>query len=268
MSLRTICALMVVLASGAHAQEPASQTAASTSSEGRRELRAPDPDKWWFEVSPYLWGSAIKTEADIGDVSAETEMDFSDVFDMLDGAIMLHGEAHKDRWGIFTDVMWSRISDDEDIGPQNAGEIEVEMEESFVELGGMYRFGPQNFSFEALFGARAAFLSTDIDITGGNGGDADVDNNQTLVGPLVGGRLIYRFNSRWFTSLRADVSGFEIEDHWIWNATGLVGYRFTELFSMALGYRYMVLDFEDGNLEVEQTLHGPVIGFGFRFGGK
>lgn len=247
------------------AQEPVGQTPVSSTASTRKQLRAPDPDKWWFEVTPYLWASAIKTEAEIGDVCAETEMDFGDVLDVLDGAIMLHAEAHKDRWGVFTDLMYSKISDDEDIGPMDAGEIEVEMKETFAELGGMYRFGPQNFSFEALFGVRAAFISTEIEITGGNGGNADEDSDQTFVGPMVGGRLIYRFNPRWFASLRADVSGFDIDQHWIWNATGLVGYRFTEIFSLAVGYRYMVLDFEDDDLKLEQTLHGPVIGFGFRF---
>lgn len=258
--------LVTVAAGVAAAQEPAGQTAvAASASDTKKQLRTPNPDEWWFEVAPYLWASAIKTEADIGDVSAETDMDFGDVLDVLDGAIMLHAEAHRNQWGIFMDLMYSKISDDEDIGPQGGGEIEVEMKETIAELGGSYRFGQKKLTFDVLFGARALFLSTDIEITGASGGDADEDSNLNYFGPLVGGRLMYHFTPRWYTSLRIDGSGFTLDDHWTANGIAFVGYRFTNLFSMALGYRYMILDFEDDDLEVEQTLQGPVIGFGFTF---
>ncbi len=260
--------VVIVSAGIGAAQEPAAQTAASTSTGNtKKQLRTPDPDKWWFEVAPYLWTAAIKTEAEIGDVEAETDMDFGDLLDVLDAAIMLHAEAHHGDWGIFADVMYSKLSDDENIGPQNGGEIDVEIEQTFVELGGMYRFGGDKASFDALFGARGIFTSTDIDITGANGGDADFDENQVFVGPLVGGRFMYNFTPRWFTSLRIDGSGFGIDDHWTANGTALFGYRFTNLFTLAFGYRYMIIDFEDGDLDVTQTMQGPVLGFGFRFGG-
>lgn len=262
-NVAALCGAALLMAGVATAQDV--PTASTTNT--KKQLRTPDPDKWWFEIAPYIWGTAMKTEADIDDVSAETDMDFGDILDILDGAIMLHAEAHKGNWGIFVDVFYSKISDDEDIGPMDAGEIEVEIKETIAELGGFYRFGKDKFAFDVLFGGRAFFLDTDIEITGASGGDADHDDNQNYFGPLVGGRMMYHFTPRWFASLRADASGFGIDDHWSWNATGLFGYRFTNLFSLALGYRYMYFDFEDGDLEVEQTLHGPVIGFGFRFGG-
>jgi len=265
MSFALVACVMGFNTGAVLAQEPAPAAVPTASTNTRKELRAPDPDTWWFEVAPYLWASAIKTEASVGNVDAETEMDFGDVLDVLDGAIMLHAEAHRNQWGVFMDLFYSKISDDEDIGPMDGGEIEVEMKETIAELGGLYRFGEGNLTFDVLFGARALFLSTDIEITGASGGDADSDSNQNYFGPLVGGRLIYHFNPRWFTSLRIDGSGFTLDDHWTANGSAFVGYRFTSLFSMALGYRYMILDFEDDDLEIEQTLQGPVIGFGFTF---
>lgn len=261
--LMILCGASILVGGATAAQDIPSASTTNT----KKQLRTPDPDKWWFEVAPYLWATALKTEVEIGDVSAETEMDFGDILDVLDGAIMLHAEAHKGNWGIFVDLFYSKISDDEDIGPMDGGEIEVEMKETIAELGGFYRFGENKFAFDVLFGGRALFISTDIEIDGASSGSADEDSDQNYFGPLVGGRMMYHFTPRWFTSLRADASGFGLDDHWTWNATGLFGYRFTNLFSLAFGYRYMYLDFEDDDLEIEQTLHGPIIGFGFRFGG-
>ena len=51
----------------------------------------------------------------------------------------------------------------------------------------------------------------------------------------------------------------------MWNVTGLVGYRFTKMFSMAAGYRYMDIELEDSNLDLELAFQGPIIGVGFRF---
>ena len=119
--------------------------------------------------------------------------------------------------------------------------------------------------FDVLFGGRALFLSNDVEITGAGGGDASADEDFSHIGPLIGGRLRYNFTSRWFASARGDASGFGLDDATTWSATGLVGYRFTELFSLALGYRYMEIDMEESDLDLELTYQGPLVGFGFTF---
>ncbi len=230
-----------------------------------QQLTAPNPDKWWFEIDPYLWMTALKTEADIGPVDAESDLDFGDILDHLQGALMLHAEAHKGHWGIFGDVMWAKIEAEDDIGPNNGGEIEVEVGQTFLELGGLYTFGSNKATFDVLFGARAAFINTDIEIIGAAGGDASRDGDTSWVEPMIGGRFRYAFTPKWFISTRADVSGFGLGSEITWNANAFVGYRFTKMFSMALGYRYMFIDYEDGDLDMKMTMQGPVLGFGFRF---
>lgn len=52
-------------------------------------------------------------------------------------------------------------------------------------------------------------------------------------------------------------------------ATGIVGYRFNDSTSMYAGYRAVSWDYDDGsgsnNFEWDVTLHGPMLGFGYRF---
>lgn len=237
----------------------------SAFAQGPRELSLPDPDRWWFEIAPYLWGIALEAEAEIGSVDAEADADFGDILENLNMALMLHGEAHKGPWTIFGDVFYAGLENEDDIGPQGGGEIEIEVDQTILELGGGYGFGQKKAKFDVLFGGRALFLSNDVEITGAAGGDASADESMSHFGPLLGGRLRYNFTSRWFTSVRGDASGFGIDDAMTWNATGLVGYRFTELFSLAVGYRYMDIEIEEGNLDLELTYQGPLVGFGFTF---
>jgi hypothetical protein len=228
-----------------------------------RELASPDPDRWWYEVAPYLWATAIHTEAGIGPIDAEADYDFNDILENLNGALMLHGEAHRNHWSIFGDAMYANIESEDDVG--TAGEIDLDVRQTVLELGGAYTFGEKKAKFDVLFGARGLYINYDIDITGTAGGAASSDSHSLHAGPLVGGRFRYDFTSRWWAGVRGDASGFGIDDATTWSATGLVGYRFTELFSMAFGYRYLAVDIEDGNLDLELDYQGPLVGFGFTF---
>ncbi len=235
-----------------------------TFADAPRELSAPDPDRWWFEVAPYVWATSMKTDAEIGPVEAESEFDFGDIFQNLSGALMLHGEAHKGPWTIFGDVNYAHLESDRSFGPMNGSEIDVEVKQTILEIGGGYGFGKEKLRFDVLFGGRGLFLNADVDITAGQGG-ASVDQESCFFGPLVGGRLTYHFTSRWWASLRGDASGFGLDDAWIYSATGLVGYRFTEMISMAFGYKYMQSNTDSGNLDLDLKYHGPIVGVGFRF---
>lgn len=179
---------------------------------------------------------------------------------------MVHGEAHKGPWGIFSDIMWTKLSDSKDgIGPSGGGEIDVSLSLTLLEFGGMYRFEKNRFFFEALLGVRAAFVSNDVEITGANGGDDNVDGSTEWAEPMIGMRVGAQFTKKFSSSLRGDVSGFGVGSELTWNINSEFRYRFTDLFALTFGYRYMFIDYEDGNADIELTLNGPVIGAAFTF---
>lgn len=255
-----LAGLSLMCGAMAHAQDPVAESEST-----RKQLSVPDPDRWWFEITPYLWLSAVGTDAEIGPVSAEADASFSDILDDLSGALMLHAEAHKGPWGMFGDIMWVRIEKDESIGPMGGGNLDVEIGTLFLEVGGLYRFGTDRFSFEPLFGMRAAFVNTEVTITGGAGGDAGIDSDTSWAEPMIGARLAYRFSEKWSWGLRGDVSGFGVGSEITWNVNTGIRYQINDLFGMWFAYRYMFIDYEDGMADIEITMNGPLLGFTFTF---
>ncbi len=253
----TLCAW-----SGVHAQDNQSDSATE------RQLSLSEPDGWWFEVQPYLWLSAVGAEVDAGPLEAEVDAEFKDLLEVLDKAIMLHAEAHHGPWGIFADVMWTRLDKDENIGA--TGEIDVKLDQAFIELGGFYRFTKQfnerKLTFDPLLGTRIGIVGTDVDISDGGGTTVSADRTESWAEPLIGGRVQFHFGPKFSTGLRADVSGFGVGSELTWNINAETRYRINEWFSMTFGYRYMNIDFETENdVEIESTMNGPVLGFLFTF---
>ncbi|MFC1832136.1 hypothetical protein ACFL0S_08960, partial [Thermodesulfobacteriota bacterium] len=72
-------------------------------------------DSWEFHIAPYAWLAGLNgTVATLpGLPPADIEMDFQDdIMDDVQGALMLVGEARKDRFGIAIDVAYTDIESD------------------------------------------------------------------------------------------------------------------------------------------------------------
>jgi hypothetical protein len=66
---------------------------------------------WTFTVAPYFWAAGIS--GDVGQFGlppVEVDASFSDIFDHLDFGAMAIGEARYDRYSIFGDIMYTKIS--------------------------------------------------------------------------------------------------------------------------------------------------------------
>src|SRR5262245_43503612 len=78
----------------------------------------PDPGRWTFSITPYLWlpnvDGTLRYSAPSG-ASGSPEVDISadTLLSDLKAALMLAGEARHDRWAIFTDVMYLRFGGEE-----------------------------------------------------------------------------------------------------------------------------------------------------------
>jgi hypothetical protein len=73
-------------------------------------------------------------------------------------------------------------------------------------------------------------------------------------------------------ALHGDVGGFGISDSssdLSWQAIGTLGYDFTQLFTLSLGYRALSVDKHSGSGSSEKganlQFHGPILGFAFHW---
>lgn len=66
---------------------------------------------WTFSVAPYFWAAGLSGDvASFGPPEVHIDASFSDIFDHLDFGAMSIAEARYDRYSIFGDIMYPKIS--------------------------------------------------------------------------------------------------------------------------------------------------------------
>ena len=93
--------------------------------------------------------------------------------------------------------------------------------------------------------------------------------SEDWIDPFIGARLRVDLTKKLMLGLRGDIGGFGIGSEFSWNASAVLGYRFTRLISAWVGYRALSVDYEKGggfnSIEYDLIMHGPMIGMGFYF---
>ena len=92
-------------------------TAAIFAAPAQAQTAAPT-DQWKFSITPYLWlpnvNGTLKYSMPPGaGGSPEVEAGPNDYLQNLQAAIMLSGEVRKDRWSVFTDIIYLSFGDEE-----------------------------------------------------------------------------------------------------------------------------------------------------------
>jgi len=81
------------------------------------------------------------------------DTEFSDLVDTLDTSLQLHFEGVGERWGLFADVTYIELSDSVE-GELGFGRLDVELEETTIEGGLIWRPGGGAAGLDVLIGAR------------------------------------------------------------------------------------------------------------------
>lgn len=211
-------------------------------------------DDWQHGIALYGWGTTVNSDTSIEGNGGDSEGSGS-IFDHLDAAGMLRYEGHGEKWGVLADAIYVGLS-----YPVKNTPADVDINSTVLELAGSWH---ANDHLEVLFGGRYMDLSTtlDFDVL------ADKDADKSWVDAMAGLRVKAPMGEHWRWFLRGDIAGFGSdltlngETAFLWDAT--------DHFSLAMGYRYLSVDFDDGSgpgdLELNLQLYGPELGFVFRF---
>jgi hypothetical protein len=250
-----------------------SRTYAQTASSGE--------NKWEFSLTPYFWMAAIEGDVGAKGTTAHIDFSFSDVWDYLDYGGEIHMEAWKgDRWGLFLDATYLKLSADEigtsqTLGPVN---VDINLGEWLVEFGGLYQLGKwplgkneeRALSLQALGGGRYWNLNMRLDastLLPGVGRNAD--KTKDWVDPFIGARVLVDLTEKLSLAVRGDIGGFGVGSQFSWNASAIFGYHFSPMISAWLGYKALGVDYETGSLhrkfEFDVTMFGPIMGLGIKF---
>lgn len=239
--------------------------------------------EWRFTLTPYLWAPSIsgnmKFGLPAGSGEGKADVSSSDYLENLQIAGMLSFEAAKGKWSILSDFLYFDFSDSNrdatvpglGIGSGFVINADTGLDALVFSMAGAYTvFKNQNGNLDLLAGLRYANVEGKIDLNI-NGPlppgwrSSKFSEREDFIDPIIGFRGKLLLGKDWFIPYYFDIGGFSVDSDLTLQAYAAIGYRFTDWFSMSLGYRYLYYDFGNTKLVEDITLNGGLLGFVFNF---
>jgi hypothetical protein len=224
---------------------------------------------WAYSGSIYGWFSGLGSTIETPRGTVETELDFSEVLELLDFAAFGAFEARRGEWGFIADLAYSRLSAVEETPFGDLFDDAVVGSELTLVTGyAAYRaFEAPEAAIDVGAGIRFGSIDLGIDLDGNLAPDQSFGLSGTWADPVVAARIVVPFNDRWYGKAFADVGGFGFGDasDLTWQAYASVGYRFNERWSTELGYRHFRVERDLEGRDLELSLSGVLVGVTARF---
>ena len=220
-----------------------------------------DKDSWNFDVTPYAWLAGVKADISFLNQMVPVEATFKDVLKNLKTGAFLHAEAKKGDWFIMGDLFYINITKEGSIDKLSL-DTRLEIKQTIAELALGYNL--INAQDWLLIDGFAGFRYFSIVNNIGAGSQNLLDKTINATDPFLGVRF-RTISEKWINSARIDVGGFGIGSEASWKANIIVGYKFSELFSLYVGYQVYGIDYEKEDFGLNSTVAGLATGFNFHF---
>ena len=217
-------------------------------------------------MTPYFWAAGLSGEtSQFGLPVIDMDASFNDVFDNLDFAAMLIGEARNGPYSLFGDLIYTKLSSGS-ATPHGDLATSVEVEAStFAGLAGAgYSvLDGQKGRLDVVGAVRVWSVDTDISFDGAILDGQTRSDGATWVDGLVGMRGNYAFTDRFYVTGWGLVGagGAKLD----WDVAAGLGYRINDTFSATLGYRALGVDYSDDGFLFDVVQQGPITGLTIRF---
>jgi hypothetical protein len=211
--------------------------------------------------------TSIDGDAGVGRVTgAEVAVDFDDILENLESAIMVVFEAHHSGgWGIILDYGFMDLG--ADISGPLGGIVDAGLRQGILELLAARRFEFSSGYYEIIGGVRWWDNDVDVEVdTVVFPGSSTASIEEDWVDPVVGVRYARSMGEKWNLALRGDVGGFGAGSDFTASAAGGVLYSFSETLSLDVKYRALWVDYEDGTkgtpgyFAYDTVTHGAIVG--------
>jgi hypothetical protein len=222
-------------------------------------------EEWQWTVAPYLWAVSFDTDLQRtvppeGGLSTDTG--FDDVLDKFDGAFLLHVEGGNGEFGVFSDFIYLGLADDHDYARFHT---ESDLDARMFELAGVWSpGGDPRQGIDVFAGLRYIDVDFDVQFDPEDPAFANsaVEAGDSFNDFMIGARYRWPLSDRWGLTLRGDSSFGGTEG--TWNVSAVAEYRMDN-GAWLLGYRHLAVEFDTGPSNVDLTVSGPLIGYGFIF---
>jgi hypothetical protein len=220
---------------------------------------SPAEEGWGLLLKPYLFAYGLKGSVGTGTSVSDIDADFTDLLDALNfgGMLQLEASPPASRWTVLADLMYAQI-EDEGLTPGPVGvDVDAKIDEFVGELSAAYEVVADG-RLEVVGGVRYWNVSGELEADG-PGGKQEAEGSEDWFDPLLGARSRLALGSRFELLLRGDVGGFGVGSDIALNLSAELGWTLSQDFQVALGYRYMDVDYED-DATFDMTQAGPTLG--------
>lgn len=216
--------------------------------------------RWNAAFGVYVWAASLDGSVGVAGLpTAELSASFGDIVQNLDVAVMAAGEVRYDRFGIFADFIYTRVSADGS-GPLGFVTAEATVELTTATLMGQFRAAERgSSSLDVMAGARLWSVGGDLTVTGPLGNSLRGTLDQTWVDPMIGAKARLQGQAPWYATGWGMVGGFGVSSDIAWDVLAGVGYEFNDRISLLAGYRALGVDYRDDGFVFDIVQHGPVI---------
>jgi hypothetical protein len=210
-----------------------------------------------WRVTPYIWGTGIEGDIGLGAVRRDVDIEFSDIVNVLSGAVLMHAEAQNDDHIVFGDLAWFAVEPEDEIATIG-GVAEAELDATILELG--YARAADGLGFEA--GLRYWDMDVEIDPALAAG----ISRGDNWVDAFGGFRIKRDLGQSWDMTTRGNLGaggsnlsiGFQME----------FARELERGNAIVAGFRLVDLDYEENNVRgipvvVDLTFLGATFGFMF-----
>jgi hypothetical protein len=229
---------------------------------------------WSWNLTPYGWLLDATASVQVNDQEVISgELNFNDLLDDTDFALMAHLEGRRGKLGMFADIFIVDLGDE----PRNfsLGRVpftaESDLELTIIDVGGVW-YASEDGGFGIHYGVRLIDIDQEIDVRGV--GPIPTDRRiyevaRTEVDGLLGFRYLSEFSESWSFAFAGDFSTGGSDGSF--GGFLVFGYHFgsEDRYGFRFGYRHLAIELGDedraAKVETEIELSGPVLGFTFGF---
>jgi hypothetical protein len=221
---------------------------------------------WSFAIAPYFWMAGMEGDiAEFGAPPVNVDISFSDILDSLDFSLMAVAEARYDRFSVFSDFLFLKMSP-EAVTPFGVIANTVQLTSKtmeFTAMAGYALIDTPGGRLDVVAGARVWWVENRISVQGGVLNGLWRQDSNAWVDAMAGVRGRANLTDNVYLTGWALGGGGSSDS--AWDVMGGVGYEFTDRFSAVLGYRAMGVDYQDGAFLFDVTMQGPIVGAVLRF---
>lgn len=252
-----------------HAQDQPANVNLQTPDQGTSTSRPPpNPEAGWhLSLSPYIWFAGAHGTVSLANRAASVHASPGDLLSHFNFGIMGAAEARYNRFVLYGDLLWIRLSDSTAI-PIGVGATSADARVGqlvWTSKIGYRVIDGKKLKADADIGSRFWHLGQKLNFNPSTLG-LNVTGSQNWADIILGGRVQLPMGKKTVINLLGDVGGWGATANLDYQFAALLGYKLKPKWTLEAGYRYLFVDYRPSTFSsYNMVTSGAIVGVTYKF---